>query len=197
MSTTSASTAPAPREENPSHRLARAELFRFVAACYYEPGPEFVEERLFDSMCAAAERLDPDLARRARRLADAFARQPLEELLVDYTRLFLGPGPVAAQPYARVWMNGEQPILPMYAEAGLEMDEGFRDLPDHITAELEFLYVLIYQGGPENLRQRFLKEQLGPWVRPFTHAVKGGAETAFYRELAELTERMVTLEGAR
>lgn len=197
MSTTSASTAPARRNEDPARRLARADLCRFVAACYYEPGPEFVEERLFDSMYAAAARLDPELAERARRLGQAFSDDDLEDLLVDYTRLFLGPGPVAAQPYGRVWMNGEKPVLPMYAEGGFEIDESFRDLPDHITAELEFLYVLIYQGGPESLRKRFLQEQLGPWVRPFTQAVQAGAATAFYRELAELTERMVALEACR
>jgi TorA maturation chaperone TorD len=197
MSTTSASTAHARRSEDRAQRLARADLCRFLAACYYQPCVEFVEERLFDSMCAAAERLDPDLAQRARRLADAFHRQTLEDLLVDYTRLFLGPGPVAAQPYGRVWMDGEKPVLPMYAEAGFEIDESFRDLPDHITAELEFLYLLIYQGGPENLRKRFLEEQLGPWVGPFTQAVQAGAATAFYRELAALTERMVAQEACR
>ena len=197
MSTTSASTAPARRQENPAQRLARADLCRFLAACYYEPGPEFVEEQLFDSMCAAAERLDPELAERARRLGKAFSDDYLDDLLVDYTRLFLGPVHALAQPYGCVWTNGETPVLPMYAEAGFEIDESFRDLPDHITAELEFLYVLIYQGGPENLRKRFLQEQLGPWVRPFTQAVQAGAATAFYRELAALTERMVAQEACR
>jgi TorA maturation chaperone TorD len=115
--------------EDPAQRLARADLCRFLAACYYEPCVEFVEERLFDSMCAAAERLDPDLAQRARRLADAFHRQTLDDLLVDYTRLFLGPGPVATQPYGRVWMDGEKPVLPMYAEAGFEIDESSATCP--------------------------------------------------------------------
>lgn len=197
MSTTSASTAPARREEDAARRLARADLFRFLAACYYEPGPEFAEERLFDSMGTVAARLDPELAQRARRLKAAFQRQPLEELLVDYTRLFLAPGPAAVPPYGRVWMNGETPVLSLYSEAGFDVDEGFRDLPDHITAELEFLYLLIYQGGPESVRKRFVQEELGPWLRRFTQAVQAGAATAFYRELAGLTERMVALEACR
>jgi TorA maturation chaperone TorD len=197
MSTTSASTAPARRKEDPAQRLARADLCRFLAACYYEPCVDFVEERLFDSMRAAAERLDPELAERVRRLGEAFSDDYLDDLLVDYTRLFLGPVRALAQPYGSVWTNGEKPVLSMYAEAGFEIDESFRDLPDHITAELEFLYVLIYQGGPENLRKRFLQEQLGPWVRPFARAVQAGAATAFYRELAELTERMVAFEAQR
>jgi TorA maturation chaperone TorD len=197
MSTTSASTAPARSPEDPAHRLARADLWRFLAACYYEPGPEFVEERLFDSMCAAAARVDAELAERAQRLSRAFGDAYLDDLLVDYARLFLGPQQALAQPYGSVWTNGGKPVLAMYAEAGFDMDEGFRDLPDHITAELEFLYLLIYQAGPENLRKRFLQEQLGPWVRPFTQAVQSGAATAFYRELAQLTERMVALEASR
>ena len=33
---------------------ARADLCRLLAACYYQPGPEFAEERVFDSMRVAA-----------------------------------------------------------------------------------------------------------------------------------------------
>ena len=36
------------------HGLAREDLCRFLAACYYQPGPEFAEEKVFDSMLAAA-----------------------------------------------------------------------------------------------------------------------------------------------
>jgi putative dimethyl sulfoxide reductase chaperone len=202
MSTTSENTAPAPDLEQ---RLARADLYRFLAACYYQPAPEFVEERLFDSMAAAAARIDPDLARCARRLGEAFGDETLENLLIDYTRLFLGPGEAFAKPYGAVWMSGESllmqestmAVLAMYAEAGFDIDENFRELPDHIAAELEFLFILTYLDTAESLRRRFLGQQLGRWARPFTDAVKEGAETAFYRELAELTERAVAMEAGR
>lgn len=176
--------------------MARADLCRFVAACYYEPGPEFAEERLFDSMFAAASRVDPDLAQRARRLGEAFSADSLETLLVDYTHLFLGPADILAKPYASVWIPGED-VLDLYAEGGFGIGESFRELPDHIAAELEFLYLLIYQDAAEDLRKRFLVEHLGRWVQPFTEAVQAGAETAFYRELAQLTERVVAAEANR
>ena len=41
---------------DPDRASAREDLCRFLAACYYEPGPEFAEEKLFDSMLAAASR---------------------------------------------------------------------------------------------------------------------------------------------
>lgn len=183
-----ADTAPAP------DRLARADLCRFVAACYYEPGPEFAEERVFDSMVAAARRVDPDLAESAQRVGEAF--HDLDELLVDYTRILLGPSMVFTKPYGSVWA-GASDLPALYAEAGFETSADFRDLPDHIAAELEFLYLLIHQDAPADLRRRFVVGHLSKWVPAFASAVQAGAETEFYRRLAELTARLVALEAKR
>ena len=89
---------------DPDQAGAREDLCRYLAGCYYEPGPEFAEEGLFDSMLAAASRIDPGLAEHARRLGEAFAAQDLQTLLVDYTRLFLGPVQTLAKPYGSVWL---------------------------------------------------------------------------------------------
>ena len=196
---------------------ARENLCRFLAACYYQPGPEFAEEKVFDSMHDAATRIHPDLAEHARRLGEAFSAEGPESLLVEYTRLFLGPSKAIASPYGSVWLSGENTlmqdstlaVLDLYHEGGFEMDEDFREVPDHIAAELEFLYLLIYReneghrnGDTEalkaaaDLRKRFLDEQLGLWIGPFTAAVKTGAESDFYRQLAELTDRFVKMEAS-
>ena len=64
---------------DPERGAARENLCRFLAACYYEPGPEFAEEKLFDSMRAAAAALDPDWAALAARLGAAFAATDLAD----------------------------------------------------------------------------------------------------------------------
>lgn len=197
---------------------AREDLCRYLAACYYQPGPEFAEEKVFDSMRAAATRIHPDLATSAGKLGEAFATEGAENLLLDYARLFLGPNHIIAKPYGSVWLEqqgtlmGESTLaaLELYKEGGFEMDEAFRELPDHIAAELEFLYLLIYreneahqQGKPEALeakaalRKRFLDQHLSRWVGPFTAAVKEGAQTIYYRELAQLTDRFVNMEAGK
>ena len=196
---------------------ARAELLRFIAACYYQPCAEFAEEGLFDSMLDAATRIDPRLAAHARRLGEQFYAEGIENLLLDYTRLFLGPTHTIAKPYGSVWLTGEgglmqdstMAVLELYEEGGFEMDEEFRELPDHIAAELEFLYLLIYRENEAHrigdleavraiagLRKRFLEEHLGRWVGPFTAAVTAGAQSIFYRQLAELTGRFVAMEAS-
>ncbi len=101
-------------------------------------------------------------------------------------------------------------VLQHYEDAGFEVDEGFRDLPDHVAVELEFLYVLLFReaeaqlredaetlAGLARMRRRFLGEHLGQWVGPFAAAVAAGAQTAYYRDLADLAERFVAMESAR
>ena len=197
--------------------LARQDLCRFLAACYYQPGPEFAEENVFDSMRHAATRIHPEFAAQARRLGEEFFAEDPESLLLDYTRLFLGPSQAIAKPYGSVWLEDQKILMgdstmavqELYHEGGFEIDEEFRDLPDHIAAELEFLYLLIYReneghrnGVPEalkaamGLKKRFLEEQLGLWIGPFTAAVKAGAQSGFYRQLAELTDRFVRMEAS-
>jgi TorA maturation chaperone TorD len=195
---------------------ARADLCRLLAACYYEPGPEFAEEGVFAALQAAAARVDPSLAVAAGRLGDAFAAARLEDLLIDYTRLFLGPVAAPARPYGSVWLEADKglmqdstmAVLALYAAGGFEIAEAFRELPDHVAAELEFLYLLRFKiaqarmagdaaaaAAAEALRRRFLEQHLGVWITPFSTAVKAGAQTDFYRALAALTERFVGLES--
>lgn len=216
MSTTWGNTLLAPDRQRAD--AARADLCRFVAACYYEPEAVFAEERLFDSMRQAAAVVEPALEAIAARLGPAFAAQPVQELLVDYTRLFLGPVAALARPYASVWLTGENlvmqddtmGVLRLYDEAGFSVDDDFHELPDHVAVELEFLYLLIFRenearaaGNDDalarfaSLRRRFLDEHLGRWLGPFLLAMHDAAQSEFYETLAELTEAVVRAEATR
>mgnify|MGYP001604135920 CR=1 FL=1 len=195
---------------------AREDLCRFLSACYYEPTADFSEERLFDSMLAAASAIHPDLAECARKLGVAFAAQGMQTLLVDYTALLIGPAQPRAMPYASFWLTEDQSgrheatmaVLDFYEQGGFDVSEDLRELPDHIAVELEFLYLLTFAqnqaqlsgnmdelSAANALHRRFLAEHMGAWIGSFAAAVKSGAETAFYRELAEFTEKFVRMEA--
>ena len=205
-------------DDDPAAAMARADMYRFLSACYYEPELAFMEEKLFDSILIAAQRLSPALAGQAKHLGQAFVAEDLQTLLVDYTRLFLGPLQVRAQPYGSSWLkapeatqdNPPPAVLDLYSEGGFELDAGFAELPDHVAVELEFLYQLVYNQNQaevtgqadvaqkiDDLQRRFLTEHLGLWVEPFAAAVTSGAETAFYRELADITRAFVQAEIGR
>lgn len=202
-------------DHDPYVALARADLCRFLSACHYQPSVEFEEEQMFDSMVEAAARIDPDLAARARALAEAFVEQELQELLIDYTRLFLGPVDALAKPYGSVWLERARELMQdstmdvraLYRAGGFELAEDFHELPDHVAVELEFLYVLIFRAGHariagdaegarrvEDLKRTFLERHLARWVGAFAEACTAGAQTRFYRELGALTARFVARE---
>jgi TorA maturation chaperone TorD len=202
----------------PDESTARVDIWRFLSACYYEPAVEFTEEKLFDSIALATRQAYPELAGLAARLGPAFAAENLQTLLVDYTRLFLGPMKALASPYSASWLPapvvGDEvlppPVLDFYADGGFEVDGELAELPDHVAIELEFVYLLSFNTrqadlagnasditSTADLQERFLHEHLGAWISPFAAAVKAHAETAFYRELAELTQRIVHLESTR
>lgn len=197
---------------DPDEATAREDLCRFLSACYCEPAPEFAQEHLFDSMRVAASRLDPVLAEQARRLGEAFEAEDLQTLLIDHTRLFLGPLEMLARPYESAWVATSAPaaghpaptVMGLYSEFGFDMDAEVMESPDHVAVELEFLYLLTFaqnraaQAGDEDklaateqLLRRFMDQHLGVWLGPFCAAVSAGAQTAFYRELAAFTNRFV------
>jgi TorA maturation chaperone TorD len=195
---------------------ARADLCRLLAACYYQPEAALSQERVFEQMRQAAGTIGPSLAQAALPLGTAFSSCELEELLVDYTQLFLGPVQAPARPYGSVWLpSGAEPmqastmaVSRLYEEGGFDVDDEFRDLPDHVAVELEFLYQLLFRGAQSQqkadadgvetaraLRKRFLDEHLGRWVEPFTTAMRANARTDFYRCLADLTREFVREEA--
>lgn len=196
-------------------KLAQEVFCRLLSACYYQPEAHLAEEEVFVSMGRASEGLGPALQERACCLIDEFAAESLDTLLHDYARLFLGPFDILAKPYGSVWMEGEKvvmgdstmAVLDLYREGGFELDEDFREVPDHIAAELEFLYLLLFQetearrrGDAEgavkaaDLKRRFLHDHLGRWIVPFAEAIKAGANTAFYKTLADVTVLFVSAQ---
>lgn len=197
---------------------AREDLCRLLAACHYQPEAAFASDGMLSTLQRAATQLDPGLMQAAARMATAFESTPLDELLLDYTRLFLGPTQTLAPPYGSVWLEGRktllgettQAVVELYREGGFDIDDGFREVPDHVAAELEFLYLLIFRQNEAtaaddgerrasftDLKRRFLTEHLGAWAEAFTQAVRAGAQTGFYGALADLTAAFVAAETAR
>ncbi len=192
--------------------VAREDLCRYLSACFYEPDAAFETEGMFSALLEAAKLVDEEFVPDARRLGEQFRATKPDALLLDYTRLFLGPMDILAKPYGSVWLDEEKTlmgestmaVLELYQEADFEMDEEFKELPDHIAVELEFLYLLIFrenearQSGDEtriaavlDLQKRFLTQHLGAWIAKLTSAMKATAQCDFYRGLADLTEKFV------
>lgn len=192
---------------------ARATIYRLLSACFYQPEEAFIEEDIFGQLESALALHDEAWAELARKMGEAFRSTPLDELVFDYTRLFLGPFEILAHPYGSVWLEPEKKMvmgdstmnaLACYRQADFDLDENFRETPDHIAVELEFLYLVTFKeneamargdqqtyGELAILKNGFIKNHIGRWVTPFAEAIRQGAQTDFYRLLADLLEQFI------
>ncbi|MFH2121467.1 MAG: molecular chaperone TorD family protein [Pseudomonadota bacterium] len=183
------------------------DCFRLLSACFYQPQKElFIQEEFFKNLEGLLKPISPDSAAHASEMGKAFSKYSEEELLVAYAKLFVGPNELLAPPYGSVYLDGEKmvmgdstlEVIKLYEEQGLSMDSEFRNLPDHITAELEFMHYLIFKevAALENSQWEealdFIKTQklffdqfLKRWIKPFCDKIKQGTDNEFYTSLAD------------
>ncbi len=179
----------------------RAGSYKTLAECYYRPDAALLSA-LGDVGKADGELLS-EVVRHAPH-ADDFDRHT-----VDYTRLFLGPFKPLASPYGSVYLedgklmgNSTLAARDLYRQEGLDIV--LKDAPDHISAELEFMYFLALReaearagADPEQaacLRDQqasFLRTHLGAWVEAFADNIERNARTEFYKAIGRATKRLV------
>ena len=122
------------------------------------------------------------------KLKTSFARSDdfIEELQIEYTRLFINGVPhVVAPPYGSVYLDKSlqglhaSKTLLYYREKGCDMAEG-SDLPDHIVHELEFLSHLAADGDLEGEKE-FLQNYFHLWFPSFKNRLLSEARHPYYR----------------
>ncbi|GLV47504.1 hypothetical protein TJA_06750 [Thermus sp. LT1-2-5] len=126
----------------------------------------------------------------------ALPQVPLEELQAAYTLLFVShPEGLPAPPYAGYALDGElfgpsyHRLLELYREGGLEVQETWRELPDHLAALGEAI-ALLHPKRPD-LARVLVQGFLSPWLQRFAQAVKAKDPTGFYAALVGLLEEVV------
>ncbi len=131
----------------------------------------------------------------------------LGKLEVEYNRLFYGPFAPLVYPYESVYLDvdglvmGQSAVavLQQYREVGLAVSPEFKDLPDHIVVELEFMAYLCAKEAEscvfkqsdkalEYLRKEsdFIKKHLNAWVLNFCDKIIAESKSVFYPSLAKI-----------
>lgn len=187
----------------------KADVYRLLSACYYQPEDAFLEEAVYTQLVTALKQCATDLAPLAQQLDEAARRDGVDTLLLDYSRLFLGPVEIPAKPYGSIYLEGEKVVMgdstvnakSYYRAADFEIADDFREVPDHVAVELEYLYQLSFlqihgatsaaEKDWDKLEQQFLTEHLGRWIAPFTEKMVEHAGTDFYRLLGKLTQAFI------
>lgn len=195
------------------YEQARSNCYKLLAACFYQPQKEtFMEEGLFENLTVLLKQACPDAVVFSEKMGQAILNYNNEDLLIDYAKLFIGPYELKAAPYGSIYLDDARKVMgdstieviKIYKDEGLSIDEKFKELPDHIAVELEFMYYLIFKEiealeNSDNGRaahfiethELFQHRFLGKWVKPFCDKIKQGTDNEFYSSLADCLSTFV------
>jgi TorA maturation chaperone TorD len=145
--------------------------------------------------------------------------QLLEDLAVEYARLFLGPDKHIS-PHESIhhkrddgdwgmhWGGSTVEVKKFIETAGLEYKQEYTGMPDHVSVELEFMKEAAgreaqaleekdWEGALycQKMEKKFICEHLVKWIPPFCDKVISQAEISFYGDLAEVTKKFIELES--
>ena len=191
-----------------NHEASRMKAFRLLSDCYLIPEPGLSEK--LENLATRMTEVCETAAQSVQIMRQEFnAGGRLESIRVDFAKLFVGPYKLLAAPYGSVYLDGQrkmmgdstQDVRSRYREAGLDTAKNFKDAPDHISAELEFMYFLIFKeieafadSDTETAmrfiqkQKSFLEDHLMAWVPTFAASIIENAQNPFYPNLAKATE---------
>lgn len=204
---------------------ARSVCYHGLAVLFRHPDRQWFDAvrdgKLFAALREIGDSSDcPSYPKILTRLESEFAKcaSSLQDLSIDYVRLFGAHGGVNCPPFATEFGSRHTfgkaqdlaDITGFYAAFGVEMSKERVDRPDHISFLFEFLSFLALkqvgaaaEGNPEGLavtgeaEEKFFCKHVIDWVPVFCDALATQARQGFYRELAALTKLFVEAEEKR
>ncbi len=203
------------RKQMSDTALARSQVYGLLATLFRaEPTEVFLRELKGPGVARVFSELGIDLGDELQNKPDA---ELGEELAVEFTRLFLGPG-THISAHESVFVEVDDGVGGLWGEktvevkkfietVGLSYGSDFTGIPDHISVELEFLQKLAeWEAGKWaesdaesalyclGVEKRFIEEHLGKWVPELCDKVAAQADLPFYRAMAGVTKEFIEYE---
>ncbi len=196
----------------------RADTYRFLAEVFAaEPTAKMLDSLRRPEAVKAFETLGAAFAVELDRMETDLGKDRLaEELGFEYTRLFIGPGKHVG-PHESLHRDDHPPehwgpstaaVKRFIEHHGLSYEEGFGGMPDHISAEFQFMAELaaaeadaLEEGKDAKATQAreiqrvFHKEHIACWVPTFCDKVIELAEFDLYRDFARMAKMLCELEA--
>src|SRR3989338_4937000 len=92
--------------------------------------------------------------------------------------------------------NSNQSVQNLYKKFGFEINPAFFDLPNHVSAELEFIGKL-YELGYCAEAEHFYQKHLGRWIVLFLNKLSEQTKSNFYSAVAESLKGFLLMYDGR
>lgn len=205
--------------------IIRSNLYKLMSIGFRYPGPEifktfqngeFLDELMYNiSLIPKLNALMLEYSHMAEHENEDMKGMTLAEFEIEFTRTFDAGTPIPlCSPYEGHYCKKPRSMVMLevsdfYNFFGLCMsqEEGKREFPDHICAEVEFLHFLTFREE-EALREDkgeelegyllaqkdFLERHLVQWIPKFCLKLQDSASLPFYAWLAQFTSRFISSE---
>jgi len=191
---------------------ARATAFNMFTALLCQPEEDLLKTSdVFDTLERALDFVHPEASGRVGQMREAAKQSSVQDLLVEYARLFIGPFKTLAPPYSSLHLGHDTLmsdktiwVVKCYQKSGFAFDGRIQDVPDHVAIETEFLYCLIHneigaldsgdEDGARRLwlnQQEFLDGHYQKWVPAFCEQVVSETNNEYFRVLSECLQEFV------
>ncbi len=196
--------------------LIISQLYSKFSELFRKPEKEIWTEETLNLFCALVSELDLKINCETDGVNKLLKSVEFDEILLEYTRIFLGPFKVLVPPYGSCYLenekllNGETTIQVknIYLKLGLDISESWNDLPDHIVAELEFMHFLTYNyASPEDsdlnkdeviaVEKEFFFKYFYPFATRLCSDILGKTKSNIYNKIAKIMVEFLHSEKNR
>ncbi|MBI2968287.1 MAG: molecular chaperone TorD family protein [Bacteroidetes bacterium] len=196
---------------------ARGAVFNIFTALLCQPEDSIIRSgKIFEKLAGAFSLLKYEGNDSISKLKEECKKQSDTELLVEYSRLFIGPFKLIAPPYSSLYFGSEylmsdetMKVVEFYRHAGLDFNsDKIPDMPDHVAVECEFIYFLIFNGIKAFLKgnrkkalfsrrhqETFIQKHFIKWVPSFCGKVIEGTKNEYYKALAQCIKGFIECDA--
>ena len=196
--------------------MQQTDLYFFLARVFArEVDAEFLRQLRSPDFQSLMQEFEVELDRDLLNKEDGVV---LEELAIEYSGCFVGPGQFVSPQesihherqdcdWGKYWGADTAALKKFIEAAGMQIQAPFAGLPDHISVELEFVGQLgravnekLAAGDQSEalyglrMKRRFFDDHLLQWAPAFCDKTIAIAERPFYAELAGLLKALLELE---
>jgi len=175
--------------------VTTSSFYRFLALSMRYPDAQWMTADYFDTLLTVLAQLGGDTEESEIRtvLDDSQPSQLLEDLQVEYTRLFINSFPhVIAPPFASIYIDQTlqstftEQTHAFYKQKNYTVTDGSVP-PDHLVTELEFLSLLAEKDDTAG-EEAFLQGFFRPWFQQYHKRISSVACHPFYKVVTQLID---------
>ncbi|MHC4118855.1 MAG: TorD/DmsD family molecular chaperone [Planctomycetota bacterium] len=185
---------------------ARASVFNVFTALLCQPEEDLIQnDQIFGALKLALNNLNATCSEVVDRMQEAVKKSTGQELLIEYTRLFIGPFKMLVPPYSSLYFGSDTLmsdetvwVVDFYRKAGLKFEQETKEAPDHVAIETEFMYWLTHNeikaldsGDREQAfslwenQKEFFARHYSKWVPEFCTKVATETNNEYFKLLSE------------